>query len=411
MAQEATVIILDNSEWSRNGDYSPSRLEAQVDAANLICGAKTQAHPENCCGIVTMAGKAGVRVLLSLTPDMGKILNATHGIAISGSSDLVSALKTSALVLKHRLNKQQSSRIVAFVCSPITHTSEELSAVAKQLRAANINVDIVNFGELEENTSKLEQFMEDVNKGASHLVPVPPGPHILSDLLVISPIIHPDGVVSTGAATSPAGMQDFLGIDPNNDPELAEAMRESMRSYEQDIQKQQPSTLPKDTTSGPITPVTTTVAPTADPTSPVPMESLDEDMDDELRQALAMSVVDTAAKSEPKTTSDAPPAQPTQTKTQEMEDDDELMALGLEMSLGRDKSESQPQQQPQPTQTTQPSQAFPLEEQDINALLMTLPGVDPKDPRIQEVLANLKNSENQNKNDSDKKEDETKDKQ
>ena len=36
------MICIDNSEWMRNGDYIPSRFQAQSDAVNLICGAKTQ---------------------------------------------------------------------------------------------------------------------------------------------------------------------------------------------------------------------------------------------------------------------------------------------------------------------------------------------------------------------------------
>jgi len=36
------MICVDNSEWMRNGDYSPSRFQAQADAVNLLCGAKTQ---------------------------------------------------------------------------------------------------------------------------------------------------------------------------------------------------------------------------------------------------------------------------------------------------------------------------------------------------------------------------------
>lgn len=47
---------LDNSEWMRNGDYVPSRLEAQHDATNLLCGTKTQSNPESTVGILTMAG-------------------------------------------------------------------------------------------------------------------------------------------------------------------------------------------------------------------------------------------------------------------------------------------------------------------------------------------------------------------
>ena len=36
------MVCMDNSEWMRNGDYVPTRFQAQADAVNLICGAKTQ---------------------------------------------------------------------------------------------------------------------------------------------------------------------------------------------------------------------------------------------------------------------------------------------------------------------------------------------------------------------------------
>lgn len=39
---QATMVCMDNSEWMRNGDYLPTRFQAQADAVNLICGAKTQ---------------------------------------------------------------------------------------------------------------------------------------------------------------------------------------------------------------------------------------------------------------------------------------------------------------------------------------------------------------------------------
>lgn len=46
---QATMICIDNSEWMRNGDYAPSRFQAQADAVNLICGAKTQVtRPASC---------------------------------------------------------------------------------------------------------------------------------------------------------------------------------------------------------------------------------------------------------------------------------------------------------------------------------------------------------------------------
>jgi 26S proteasome regulatory subunit N10 len=48
---------LDNSEWTRNGDYSPNRLDAQSDAASMICQQKTGSNPENTVGVLTTAGQ------------------------------------------------------------------------------------------------------------------------------------------------------------------------------------------------------------------------------------------------------------------------------------------------------------------------------------------------------------------
>jgi 26S proteasome regulatory subunit N10 len=57
MGLEATVLVVDNSEYARNGDYTPNRLDAQNDAVTLLFNAKTQSNPENMVGLMTMAGK------------------------------------------------------------------------------------------------------------------------------------------------------------------------------------------------------------------------------------------------------------------------------------------------------------------------------------------------------------------
>jgi 26S proteasome regulatory subunit N10 len=72
---EAVVVCIDNSEWTRNGDYAPNRFQAQADAVNLLAGAKTEANAENTVGVMTMAGKTP-RVLVTPTTDLGKILNS-----------------------------------------------------------------------------------------------------------------------------------------------------------------------------------------------------------------------------------------------------------------------------------------------------------------------------------------------
>jgi 26S proteasome regulatory subunit N10 len=60
MVLEATMIVIDNSEYMRNGDYTPTRFSAQSDAVNLLFNAKTQSNPENSVGLLAMSGAAYV---------------------------------------------------------------------------------------------------------------------------------------------------------------------------------------------------------------------------------------------------------------------------------------------------------------------------------------------------------------
>jgi 26S proteasome regulatory subunit N10 len=115
---EATIVCIDNSEWTRSGDYAPTRFQAQADAVNLLAGAKTQANPENTVGVLTMAGKTP-RVLVTPTPDLGKVLNCMTDINIDGEANIATAVQIAQLALKHRQNKNQRQRIVIFAGSPV----------------------------------------------------------------------------------------------------------------------------------------------------------------------------------------------------------------------------------------------------------------------------------------------------
>ena len=50
------LCSIDNSEWMRNGDYVPTRMDSQADAVNLICNTKTT-NPESAVGVMTMASR------------------------------------------------------------------------------------------------------------------------------------------------------------------------------------------------------------------------------------------------------------------------------------------------------------------------------------------------------------------
>jgi len=132
MVLEATFICADSSEWMRNGDYAPTRLEAQHDAISLICGAKLQSNPESAVGVLSY-GKAPT-TLITLTADLGKILNSIGSIKIQGQLKFSEGIQVSQLALKHRPNKNQRQRIVAFVGSPISDDIKELDKLGKRLK-------------------------------------------------------------------------------------------------------------------------------------------------------------------------------------------------------------------------------------------------------------------------------------
>lgn len=184
-------------------------------------------------------------------------------------------------------------RIVAFVGSPVTAEEKELVKLAKKLKKEKVNVDIVSFGEDSANNEVLTTFINTLNGkdgSGSHLVTVPLGPH-LSDALLSSPIIQgkcyyfsyqahlvivfffssgEDG--SGGAGLGASGFE--FGVDPNEDPELALALRVSME--EQRLRQEEEARRAREASSA-----------EGAKTTPIKEEPSEEAM---LERALAMSM-------------------------------------------------------------------------------------------------------------------------
>jgi len=343
MVLEATVLVLDNSEWMRNGDYTPSRIEAQSDATIFLFNAKTRSNPENTVGMITMAGKSP-EVMVTLTSDIGKVLTALHNIKLSGNAHFTTGVQIAQLALKHRQNKNQKQRIIVFVGSPVVEDEKTLVKLGKKLKKNNIAIDLINFGEEEENTSKLEAFINAVNNSDnSHLVTIPPGPHILSDVLMTSPIvIDEDGTVPSGFG---GGNNDFeFGVDPNIDPELALALRISLEEekmrQEQEAKKKMEESKAEASGSG-------------------NKQGTDEDDDDMLAKALAMSM-NTGDDDVPMENMD--------------EDEDIAKAIALSMAEANESNNDNNENN---------------NDQDLASVLTTLPGINSDDPRIKDALKEL----------------------
>ncbi|TYJ47458.1 hypothetical protein E1A91_A02G191000v1 [Gossypium mustelinum] len=386
MVLEATMICIDNSEWMRNGDYGPSRFQAQADAVNLICGAKTQSNPENTVGVLTMAGK-GVRVLVTPTSDLGKILACMHGLEIGGEMNLAAGIQVAQLALKHRQNKKQQQRIIVFAGSPVKHEKKTLEMIGKKLKKNSVTLDIVNFGEDDEGkTEKLEALLAAVNNNdTSHIVHIPAGPNALSDILLSTPIFTGDGEGGSGFAASAAaaaagGISGFeFGVDPNLDPELALALRVSMeeeRARQEAAAKKAAEESSKQEKGGEEQDATMT-----ERASEGASEA--DNKKNEFLQALAMSMDEPASSQDLQDT--------------EMSDaaaEDPELALALQLSVQDSAKDS----------SSQADMSKLLADQSfVSSILASLPGVDPNDPSVKEVLASMQSqSEPQQKQDEDK---------
>lgn len=373
MPLESCMILLDCSQFMRNGDYFPTRLEAQQDAANLLIGAKTQSHAESTVGV-----SAGTELLVSPSDDVGKILGAVHRVCMvpSDKSDVCASVAVASLALKHRRNKNGAQRIVLFVGTPVAADIKSLQKAGRQLKKNNVSIDVVALGELESNEALLQELVDAANgrgedsERTCHLVCIPAGV-LPSDVLASSPILASSGgAFAAAAATGAFGTDnnndgfDFGGIDPNMDPELAMALRVSM---EEERTRQERAAAVAASVSD---------AEMAESSIPAAVTEAGLSMEEEalLQQALAMSMNENEREEEEDT-------KPTAVNEgEEMEDDDAAMQMALQMSMGTGGETFQ-------------------DPNFVNEMLQNMPDVDANDPDIQEMLK--KAAEEKDKNDKE----------
>ena len=206
---------------------------------------------------------------------------------------------------------------------------ETLVKIAKKLKKNSVAVDIVSFGCEPENDEKLEAFHQAVNSNAnSNLVTVPPGP-VLSDVLLSSPIFQGEGGgYGFGGGGGGGGAEGFeFGVDPNMDPDLALALRVSLEEER----------ARHNAMSGAAADGATPAAAAAGTSTAAPTTAADMEVDEDalLQQALAMSMhaeMDAAGKEAEGFTTPAPPA-PAVDDAAMFDVEDEELRQALAMSM------------------------------------------------------------------------------
>nr|XP_012153246.1 PREDICTED: 26S proteasome non-ATPase regulatory subunit 4 isoform X1 [Megachile rotundata] len=380
------VLIVDNSDYMRNGDFLPTRLQAQQDAVNLVCHSKTRSNPENNVGLITLAN---VEVLATLTSDVGRILSKLHQVQPNGNLSLITGIRIAHLALKHRQGKNHKMRIVAFIGSPIEIDEKELVKLAKRLKKEKVNVDMISFGEESINNEVLTAFINALNGKdgtGSHLVTVPPGPH-LSDALISSPIIQgEDGMGGTGMG----GAAFEFGVDPNEDPELALALRVSMEEQRQRQEDEARRAQANETA-----------------TNKQP-ETIKEVPNEEamLKRALAMSLEDTENSSS--TNDSVAPANVINVPDVARMTEEEQIAFAMQMSM-QDQQELESLKE-EAMEVEEDYAAVMSDPAFLQSVLENLPGVDPHSEAVRQAVGSLQQDKEKEKDkDKEKEKDPEKD--
>ena len=390
------MICLDNSDYMRNGDYTPTRLDAQQDAAGVICNDRTNNNPESTVGILTTAGN-GVDLLVSPTEDIGKILACFANIKISGKANVSSAVQIAQLALKHRKNKNGSQRIIVFVGSPLSEDTAALQKIGKQLKKNNVAIDVVSFGEISENNEKLSAFVKCVNSNEnSHLISVPPGINPL-DAIISSPVMSMGMADAAGSGSSGGGggssdnrFEEYGGIDPSMDPELAMAIRTSTEEARRAAEAQAQSAMQESAASGGASSSSSVGAAAFGG-----FGAVDEDDEEALMQrALELSMQEMTTRDHNAVTSStgaAGDASTTDVPDSQIEEDEEA-ALNKALELSMQETSTLP---PPPVKSSDSSSANPplapvqfLDPGFVSQLLGSV-NVDQNDPLIQAALAQL----------------------
>ena len=390
MPLECTIICMDNSEYMRNGDFAPTRFEAQYDAVSMLITAKTNANPESTVGFLTMAGR-NVEVVASPTDEQAKLLSALHGLSLSGTSNVTAALQVAMLALKHRKNKRGGQRVILFVGSPITAEEKAVKRVGKLMKKNNIALDIISIGENAMNQSKLEGLLEAVNKNDnSHYVEVSTGT-VASDVIRQSAIVG-GGNSGGGGGGGGDNFAEFGGIDPNLDPELAMTLRVSMEEA-----RQQANTGGEGGDSSNNNTANDNNSSNNNNSSATTMDVQGEDEDALLQQALQMSM---AAAMGDANTNDNSMDVVNDKELDEGDEDDEAAQLAAAVAMSTNNNDTTEGGDTQGNESQFSDPSF------VNQLLSDLPGVDMNDPQIQAAMAALgagnKDSDDKEKDDDTK---------
>lgn len=320
---QAVIILFDNSMSAIDGDFTPTRLDAQKAAVQALADSFSHGNRESMVGFGTLSGACGVHT--SLTKDMRKFRQNLDNIQRDGTIHLEQAIKCGLFALRHRPREISLRHLIVMLGSKHDLTKEAAPELASLVQRDGVILDLVVLGDDGIDMDPLNDFMNALGS-QSRYVTIPKGRSYLADIVQ-------DKLIHIGA--------DVGDVNPE-DAELRQAIQQSSVDDEE-LQRAILLSLAENN------PLAETPEPAPAPPAPAapaqpPSPSIDE-MDEELLAAMKLSMEEVNAGAAP-----APEPAPAQEKCDEatkkeiedfLADPDALKDLEKELGLDDDKKDGE----------------------------------------------------------------------
>ncbi|KAL6928885.1 hypothetical protein ACO0SA_002215 [Hanseniaspora valbyensis] len=222
------TIIIDNSEYSRNGDFQPNRYQQEIDCSDYFVRNLKNSSGNAHTAIIAGAGDTPYVVLADA--ETSAIYHKQ--LYIKGKLNILTSIEISLLT--------SPEEIILFHCSPITDTLKQdpeyknkLIKLLKKLKKNNITLEVINFGEIDANTELWESIIQETGDAGSDSIKLmnfmPEGGNLLWEQIND----YKQRLIFNGEEGGANEFMEFGGIDPSMDPELAMALRMSLEEEQQ----------------------------------------------------------------------------------------------------------------------------------------------------------------------------------
>ena len=322
-------------------------------------------------------GEKFSKVLSSLTLKTEQVTGELYKVEPSGSIDIMNALKIASLILKNREQKHYYQRIVLFVASPIKDkfTTNEYKAMGEQLKSAGISLDVISTGEISDNYDKLHALFDGAKKNSedSHFLTLAGGAGSLTDVLLCSSLLNPSssgtGGGGAGGGAGNAEVEDDLARAiresmAENDAAIDEELQRAMMASLMDFNAQNNQNNNNNNTTPEPQKESNQAPPPPQPAAPAVDDDFMDIDDEELREAIRMSLMDAGGDSSSTTTEE-----PKKEEEKKKDDDGEK-----KKSEGGDDDKGMVLDNIDPTKL--------IDDPDyVNSVLSGLDGVDPEEAK------------------------------